>query len=201
MNIFFKIAALISNGRRKVEPLSDAKSTPTDDILVSDLLMWLCENGSHIHPKVAVKRIDENDPNSPFGLIAIADLDSDEVICHIPPHLIIMPDKYNVDDNDCSTIDRVYDMMIADKPNPWARYLLSQPRRFTPEFWSDAGKKMLSEMTSDKLPPQCINDTMDELDEDYGRDTNDEIYLHAAMMVKSRADYSFLVPFYGECRH
>ena len=29
-------------------------------------------------------------------------------------------------------------------------------------------------------------------------DVNNELYLHAAMMVKSRADYQFLVPFYGK---
>lgn len=205
MNTFFKIAALFNKGRQKVEALSDIKSKstddvvskPTDEVLVSDLLRWLHENGSYINPKVAVKPIDETDPNSPTGLIAIADLNSDEVICRIPPHLIIMPDKYNNEETDCSTIDGVYEMLTSKEPNPWARYLLSQPKRYTPEFWSSASKAMLKVMTGDVLPPQYINDTLEEIDEDYGRDTNDPIYLHAAMMVKSRADYSFLVPFYG----
>jgi hypothetical protein len=56
---------------------------------------------------------------------------------------------------------------------------------------------MLKRLTGETLPPQYFEETLEELEE-YGGDIKDEMYLHAAMLVKSRADYNFLVPFYGE---
>jgi hypothetical protein len=56
---------------------------------------------------------------------------------------------------------------------------------------------MLQEMTNDVLPPGFIDETIDDLVELCHGDITNPLYLHAAMMVKSRADFNILTPFYG----
>ena len=167
------------------------------ETLINNLVEWLIANGAFINNKVKIKHMDENNKASPLGLVAIADMDKGEKICQIPPHLIIMPDEVQTSD-DCPTIKATYDM-LTEKGHPWAKYLLGQTHRNTPEFWSEKGRFMLKKMTGDMLPPQYIDETMEELVTECRGDVNNPIYLHAAMLVKSRADYSVLVPFYGMC--
>lgn len=143
MNVFVKLAALL---------LAKEMHKNASDVLISDLMKYLKENGAFVNPKVTIKRVGEA-----LGLFAMADMKPDEVICHIPPHLIIMPKEgYTNDSDDCSTIQAVYEMLREEEPNPWARYLLSLTPRYTPEFWSEDGKSLLKEMASDNLPPQYI---------------------------------------------
>eukprot|EP00956_Cyclotella_meneghiniana_P006344 scaffold8314_cov77-Cyclotella_meneghiniana.AAC.4 len=165
------------------------------ETLINDFVEWLIANGAYINNKVKIKHMDENNKASPLGLVAIADMDAGEKICQIPPHLIIMPDDIQNSD-DCPTIKATCNM-LTEKGHPWAKYLLSQTHRNTPEFWSENGRFMLKKMTGDMLPPQYIDETLEELESECHGDVNDPIYLHAAMLVKSRADYSVLVPFYG----
>lgn len=176
-------------------------ATTEGDVLSNDIVDWLRKNGAYINPKVRVEHSVDNDVTSPLGLIAVEDLKEGEMICQIPPHLVIMPIEENVwDCDDCSTIWATYKLLRDEESNPWARYLMSQKSRYTPEFWSDIGRSMLKRMTGDMLPPQYIDETIEELGTDCHGDINDELYLHAAMLVKSRADYNFLVPFYGKYR-
>jgi hypothetical protein len=170
------------------------------EILITDLIEWLRVNGAYINEKVAVKRSVEGDSSSPLGLVAIADINADETICHIPPHLILQPGGDSPRDTDCGTIRATFEMLNAAEPNPYARYLLSQSPRYTPEFWSEAGRSLLKEMLHDSLPPVYVDTTLTELKSYCNGDIDNPIYLHAAMLVKSRADYNYLVPFYGKSR-
>lgn len=53
----------------------------------------------------------------------------------------------------------------------------------------------------DELPPHGVDDFLDEelKEECKDIDFDDPLSMHAAMVVKARADYLFMVPFYGEC--
>lgn len=170
------------------------------EALITDLIQWLRANGAFINEKVAVKRSNEGDASSPLGLVAIADMNAEETICHIPPHLILQPGGDFSRDSDCGTIQATFEMLSAKELNPYARYLMTQFPRYTPEFWSEAGMSMLKEMLNDFLPPVFIDATLTELKSYCNGDIDNPIYLHAAMLVKSRADYNYLIPFYGISR-
>ncbi len=191
----------VMTSMKKILPLLSAIKGVTcasPDPLITDLLEWLRANGAYINGKVGIEHANKDDPSSPLGLIALADMDADEMICYIPPHLIIGPQGSNpFDSDDCKTIEATFEMLNAKETNAWARYLLAQTPRYTPEFWSDKGRAMLQEMTNDVLPPGFIDETIDELVELCHGDITNPLYLHAAMMVKSRADFNILTPFYG----
>ncbi|KAL3791598.1 hypothetical protein HJC23_012188 [Cyclotella cryptica] len=171
------------------------------EIFIANLIEWLRANGAYINENVAVKRSIEGDLSSPLGLVAIADINAEETICYIPPHLIIQPGEDSTKDSDCSTIQETFEMLNAKEPNPYAQYLLSQLPRYTPEFWSEAGRSLLKEMLHDFLPPVYIDATLNELKSYCNGDIDNPMYLHAAMLVKSRADYNYLVPFYDMTNH
>ena len=105
---------------------------------------------------------------------------------------------------DCGTIDALIEEISKSESEmtPYGKYLLSQPRGYTVGFWSEEGQELFWEMTDgEKLPPIWIEDSLEEW-EDYcdGDDENDE-HVFALMLVKARADYQYLVPFYGESSH
>lgn len=120
------------------------------DSAVSELLDWLRENGAHVSPKVAVGRVDPDDPNSPRGVFAVDDMDEGETVCVIPWDLMIVPDLV-IDpmvDDDCGTIHAVYDAMSEGGKTPYAKYLLDQPVDYLPSFWSQVSERVCSMMMS-----------------------------------------------------
>ncbi|KAL9187646.1 hypothetical protein ACHAXT_006024 [Thalassiosira profunda] len=199
-------------------PVALALSPDVDDVLSSQLIEWLRSNGAYINPKLSVARAAPADPSSPRGVFATAALDEGETVCKIPWSLVIGPSaalssKQQRRDSDCGTIRAVKDAMAAgDATTPYGRYLRAQPRNATPGFWSDAAKKYLEEMVDsaraeadhlteyDELPPHGI----DEFDADELRcpdDMRDPLWRHAAMLVKMRGDFEFMVPFYDMMNH
>jgi hypothetical protein len=109
MNIFGTITALML--------IMEGQSTTSaeEDTLITDLVKWMNENGAYINEKVAVKRSD-----GILGLVATADMAAEEIICHIPSTLILMPDKkYNKEMTDSLTIQKTYKLLTEKEPNPW----------------------------------------------------------------------------------
>ena len=54
-------------------------------------------------------------------------------------------------------------------------------------------------MTDDeKLPPIYIAESLEEWEEECDGDWENDDHVFALMLVKARADYQYLVPFYGE---
>jgi len=54
---------------------------------------------------------------------------------------------------------------------------------------------------NEKLPPVWIDDMILDWEEECGGNAENDIHLFAVMLVKARADYQYLVPFYGEFKH
>ncbi|KAL7545395.1 hypothetical protein ACHAWF_008739 [Thalassiosira exigua] len=176
------------------------------DDLASDLVDWLRANGAYINEKVTVSHVTPDDRSSPRGLFAAEALAPGETVCAIPPELILKPAKRLEEGetwSQCGTIKEVERAMRAG--TPYGKYLLAQPKSYTPGFWSEGGRDYLKTMMRsewaeevtayDELPPHGV----DELIEDYkdcDGDFNDEIFRHATMLVVARADYHFMVPFY-----
>ncbi|KAL7551722.1 hypothetical protein ACHAWF_014909 [Thalassiosira exigua] len=133
-------------------------------------------------------------------------------MCRVPWNLIVKPRGSRntaMKISDCGTIEEVKEMM--NNRTPYGNYLLAQPKGFTPGFWSDAAKSLLMDMLDtqrdehqteyDDLPPHGIEDILGDLAEECYGDIDDELYRHAALMVKSRADWTLLVPFYDLMNH
>ena len=190
----------------------------TQDVLITDLINWLRANGAFLNDKLEIRHINPDDPTSPRGLFALESLEEGESVCNIPWDLMITPgedtvkrpeDKIEIERPesklwDCGTIDAVIEELgkSEDDMTPYGKYLLSQPRGYTLGFWSEEGKELFWEMTDDeKLPPIYIEDPLEEWDEYCDGDVENDDHVFAVMLVKARADYQYLVPFYGEFEH
>ncbi len=187
-----------------------AASESTQDVLTTDLINWLRAEGSFINDKIQIRHINPNDPTSPRGLFAVESLEEGETVCNIPWDLVLKPPtpeentkslKEKSAELYCGTINAVIEEIGKNKSEmtPYGKYLLSQPRGYTVGFWSDEGKELFWEMTDDeKLPPIWIEESMEEWEELCDGDGENNDHVFALMLVKARADYLYLVPFYGE---
>lgn len=190
----------------------------TQDVLITDLINWLRANGAFLNDKLEIRHINPDDPTSPRGLFALESLEEGESVCNIPWDLMITPgedtvkrpeDKIEIERPesklwDCGTIDAVIEELgkSEDDMTPYGKYLLSQPRGYTLGFWSEEGKELFWEMTDDeKLPPIYIEDPLEEWDEYCDGDVENDDHVFAVMLVKARADYQYLVPFYDMMNH
>ncbi|KAL3806634.1 hypothetical protein ACHAXA_011741, partial [Cyclostephanos tholiformis] len=193
-----------------------------DDPITARLLDWLRENGAYINEKLIVRRVDPNDVTSPRGVFATDDIDVGETVCAIPWNLMIKPSEGvnpNIStEDDCLTLDATYDAIRGGdrgEITPYARYLLAQPRDYLPSFWSEAARDLLGQMLrstranhltkSDQLPPRGVDDliardVMDWCDIPSER-MSDPLFRQAVMLVKARADYHYMVPFYDMMNH
>ena len=180
---------------------SAAAPASGDDALATDLVDWLRTNGARIHGGLSIRRVDPSDPTSPRGVFATRTIDEGEVLCNVPWDLMITPgDEYvpyeeQVDDGGCGTIASAI-VAFDDATNAYGRYLLAQPRRYLPDFWSDAARSLLSEMLDvgetesgpmterDELPPHGVGEGglveyLVEACEGYGIDWANETHVHA----------------------
>jgi len=194
------------------------------DTLSTNLIKWLRDNGAYINDTLVVK----ND-GSYRGIFATQDMDAGERVCSVPSNLIIQPTEElmqneDVEATDCITIKAVMNAISdGDDATPYGKYLAAQTSGYLPTFWSDSGKDLLSTMLKsarkerltesrsedynplqyDELPPHGVRDMIDELKRDCnaGDLINDPKYLLAAMLVTSRADYDYMIPFYDMFNH
>ncbi len=183
----------------------------TQDVLISDLINWLRANGAFINDKIKIRHINPDDPSSPRGLFALKPLEEGETVCNIPWELIISPSEKPVPQDerheqlDCGTINAVFEEIgksDSDNMTPYGKYLLSQPRGYTLGFWSNEGQDLFWEMTdNDKLPPVWIDDILQDWEDECGGNIDNSLHVFAVMLVKTRADYQYLVPFYGEFQY
>ena len=54
---------------------------------------------------------------------------------------------------------------------------------------------------NDKLPPVWIDDILQDWEDECGGNIDNSLHVFATMLVKARADYQYLVPFYGEFQY
>ena len=185
--------------------LASAVQASADDALVTDLVDWLRTNGAKIHQGLEVRRVDPSDPTSMRGVFATRDIDEGETLCNLQWDLIIKPadskyaSSYDADEMGlCGAIAATIEA-FDDGSNAYARYLLGQPRRYLPEWWSDGAKALLLEMLAvgetaaggpiteyDELPPHGIGEgedgTLERIEEackEFGYDLANETHVHA----------------------
>ncbi len=181
--------------------VNESVANDTQDVLVADLIKWLRANGSFINNKLQIRHINPDNPTSPRGVFALEPLEEGETVCNIPWELMIKPSKDEREKYDCGTINAVIKELGKSETemSPHGKYLLSQPRGYTLGFWSKEGQELFWEMTDDELlPPVGIKEFLETWEEYCGGDDENDDHVFAVMLVKARADYQYLVPFYGE---
>ena len=204
----------------------DNKNDKDDnDILSTNLIAWLRDNGAYINDKLVVK----ND-GSYRGIYATEDMEVGEQLCSIPSSLMIQPDKKKLMDEEdttiyphCNTIKEVMKALSTndDNTNPYGEYLKAQPIGYLPTFWSNSAKELLITMLKstqkeyqtdlvhygleyDELPPHGIQYKLDEIQTECYIDNdmmNNPIYKQAAMLVTARGDYEYMIPYYDMFNH
>ena len=196
------------------------------DILSTNLISWLRDNGAYINEKLIIKY------NGKFrGVYATQDMEEGERLCSIPNHLIIQPTDELMEGEEhtyCGTIKAVMKAIgdddgdaNTDNMTPYARILAAQPQGYLPAFYSKSGTELLDDMLwtsylgnprrekmtipedeEDELPPHGLTDLLDELKECNNEHLiDDPRYMRASMLVMARADYDFMIPFYDLFNH
>lgn len=204
--LILSTSAAVATASASASNAKNGSDAQDDDVLITDMVDWLKSNGAYINDKLQVRRVNPDDPSSPRGLFALESLDAGEIICNIPWDLMITPiESTSAKDAskrlDCGTIKAVIEELGKNESDmtPYAKYLQAQPRWYTLPFWSDEGQSLFWEMTNDeRLPPIWIEDIIEDWEKECDGDTTNEDHLFAVMLVKTRADYQYLVPFYGE---
>lgn len=173
------------------------------DVLITNLLSWLRDNGAYINDAVVVRHVNQNDASTPRGLFATKTIEEGETIATIPWNLIIKSkDKTGEpgwSETDCGIIDATIEAMSGDNITPYGHYLLAQPRGYTPGFWGKEATELLEEMLNDRLPPNDVDDMLDSEWKKMCRgNVNNPLHVHAVMLVRARSDWDLLVPFYGK---
>ncbi len=205
LTIAAAVAAAASTAAAAAAAASEtvAVANDTQDVLITDLINWLRANGSFINDKLQIRHITPDDPTSPRGVFALEPLEEGETVCNIPWDLMFKPsaEEREKSDLDCGTINAVIEEFSKSETEmtPYGKYLLSQPRGYTLGFWSEEGQELFWEMTNaDKLPPIWFWNILEEWEEYCDGDVENDDHVFALMLVKARADYEYLVPFYGE---
>lgn len=185
------------------------------DVLTSNLIEWLRDNGAYINEKLVVRHLLPDDPTSPRGVFATEDMEEGEPLCSIPMKLIIQPrvdlmDGAAPENTHCGTVRAVMEAISGDEMTPYGKYLLHQPKNYLPSFWSKTGVSLLDDMLTstrteklteyDELPPHGWDDLSDFIDE-CSVDVDDPLHRHSAMLVQARADYDYMIPFYDLFNH
>ena len=115
------------------------KNDKGDDILSTNLIAWLRDNGAYINDKLVVKY------NGVYrGIYATQDMEVVQQLCSIPSKLMIQPaDKKELMDEEdtsiyphCNTIKEVMKALGStdDNTNPYDKYLKAQPIGYLPTF-------------------------------------------------------------------
>eukprot|EP00804_Cyclotella_cryptica_P014705 CCRYP_020191-RA/>CCRYP_020191-RA protein AED:0.03 eAED:0.03 QI:100/1/1/1/0.33/0.25/4/1464/410 len=183
-----------------------------DEALISNLIQWVRANGGYVNDKISFRRFNLGDPISPRGVFATQEIDEGETLANIPWDIIIKsPERARGEvegwsKDDCGVIQETMKVMAASavnvEGNPYGRYLLSQPHNYTVGFWSNKGQELFVEMTDDFLPPNSIDDMLLwEFKDACGGDVNDPIAVQAAMLVRARSDWEYMVPIYDLFNH
>ena len=207
MLLYTAVCLLLINNHRVYAINSDA------DLLTLNLIQWVRVNGGYVNDKIAFRNTKAGDVNSPRGVFALQDIDEGETLAVIPWDLIIKsPEraagefKGRLSDDDCGVMKATLNAMTAseDDMTPYAKYLLSQPQNYTVGFWTRSGQELFVEMTGGTwetdniLPPTDIDDPLIDFEEMCGGNVSDALAVQAAMLVKARSDYEYMVPLYGE---
>mmetsp|Transcript_24997 Transcript_24997/g.70162 ORF Transcript_24997/g.70162 Transcript_24997/m.70162 type:complete len:472 (+) Transcript_24997:145-1560(+) len=148
------------------------ESSNADDDVISELTNWVkSAPDAFLSDNIAIRRFDDNDPESPRGVFATEDIAADEPLFSIPWDIVMKPEPVVLLKNDgsgggnsaetmdgtgkCQMILTLYDEMIKPDATPFVKSMKPQKQRHRaiPTLWSHSGKKYLSRIVYNSLLP------------------------------------------------
>ncbi len=129
---------------------------------IETLVDWVVEEGGFVDDGQAVLSDCDGDD---YGVFATRDYSEGELLGMIPMSVIIGPIDYDgeeeIENPEVQLAFAVEDEMFYNV-SPYGAYLeqILEGKK-QPEFWSQEGKKLLSEVVGNNLPPQAFSDGYD----------------------------------------
>ena len=194
---------------------------------VKDIFAWVAKaSDGYVTNKQSVRRMVENDTDTPLIVFATEDIKKGELLVQTPwSHIIYSDDQEGDDEKDwwCGTARKLADEMQKGKDSfyaPYTSYISDEPDGQLPSQYSKKGKDLLlqivgshpdeinrSQMFSrneaypQRLNPVKLMNTLDSWYYDCGGKRSDTIGAKAASMVVQRADDHILIPAYDAFNH
>lgn len=187
----------------------------TVDARQDPLVDWLrTKPGGYFSDKVEWKQFNPQDPNSPYGMFAKADISKDEKVIVIPQSAMINGgDAQSTTDEEhspCQTVDRMveeYHLGPKSAYYPYIQYLFGDDTKKgkLPSAWSPKAKRLLGDMLGhDLLPPRgqvfshsYARDCALDGQEDQVTQLQEDAYL----FMISRSWYDVMIPLYDMINH
>mmetsp|Transcript_7276 Transcript_7276/g.10421 ORF Transcript_7276/g.10421 Transcript_7276/m.10421 type:complete len:380 (-) Transcript_7276:46-1185(-) len=195
---------------------ADSSATGHED-LIQLLVNWVENNGGFVSKKIAIRRINATDVNSPFGVYAKEYIEKGEIILNVPQTCYIsLPDQDRIaylrtaDDMDHQTFSEVQcvlahvlmkELELGSKSRfaPFIAYLNTQNSGQLPAMWSEPGKNALRKLI---IPGTDIVDWIDQYYKSRGCiKPEDEVGAHAIEMTIQRGYDTALIPLLDMFNH
>ena len=125
-----------------------AETVDTDEFHANALIKWLRDSGGYFHPSLQMRRLDPNDPESPFGMYTNSAISEDTPLLKIPPSIVVESDEDSSGEQlECELVFYLAEQLeLRDESEyaPYVNYLFAtQPPDQLPSFWSDEGKEQI----------------------------------------------------------
>ena len=187
--------------------IDQSKSTADYGNTVID---WIRSKGGFVNPKLEIRKEDDSNPDSFYGMFSNDDIQEDEVLLSIPQDCLLTSELEEPDWICTTSKNLVREMELGNssKYAAYVEYLSSLPVGQLPSHWSDQGKQLLCKVTGEPsnqiLPPL---DVASWIETDYvtqcdGNDSEDNLHeQHVFLMVIQRGWDDILVPIYDMMNH
>jgi len=208
---------------------TNAATIGADEKHSAALIAWLRSNKGYFNPKLEMRRVDPDDPNSHFGMFANQKIQADHLMLRVPSSLILGSgdDDEEITAMMCGLVRNLHKQLVLKDESeyaPYVKYLLeTQPPGQLPSAWSDEGKDLLMKVLGDdkyttkigyenlrengdlglnnKLPPA---DPIGWIEHEWYKDcggSNDPLEEYAALLVVQRCWDDILIPVFDMMSH
>ena len=176
-------------------------------LLHQNLVDWVVSKGGSFHAKQEYRRVEPNDPYSPFGMFATDRIEMGQVLYTVPWECILTAGTDQlIQSLHCDTIRLLISELQKENDSdyaPYVKYLQSLPQGQVPSAWSDAGKDVLELISGhEQFPPY---EPVLWLDKDWKNEckgrANDTFGQHAAMLSLSKGEDDMMIPLLDMYNH
>lgn len=184
------------------------------DPLADAVVDWVVSKGGYFSEKIVIRGMDPQDPSSPLGVFAVADINPKETLFEIPHscYIALWDDAVEVDDHDPEEAEHYWENIcllsrkLANEINlgqnssyaPFIDYVRAQKHGQLPATWSKAGKDALRSL----LPSG--SDVVDWIEKYFKGtciDENDEFQEHIVATTVQRCYDTALIPVWDMVNH
>eukprot|EP00978_Attheya_sp_CCMP212_P038671 scaffold193915_cov36-Attheya_sp.AAC.1 len=176
-----------------------------------ELMDWMRSHNAVLNPKQTVQLVDDPtaSSSSPYGVFATSNIVKGEILISVPEHLIVSGNIQTGDEFKlpCETVALILKEMEKGDTSfyaPYMRYLQSIPEGELPEAWSDAGRKLLTDLMGGDNDSNSLFNGQYWLNKWNGQvcdGKNDPEGNRAALLVANRMEDGQMIPYLDFFNH